>query len=1108
MAFPQDPLPLVSQILIGGVWTDVSRLGGASEVGHGASDQISISRGRRDIAGTLPPTQCDFTLNNRDGRFTNDNPASPYYRKLPRLTQVRHWIDDPSLAGFYQFSGGNSDWLRTADATPLDITGDLDLRIEIDPFTWNMRDAATGDGTADYFTLAMKTVDLSSGISWYWAMQGNGRHYFFWTTGGTLATSIVRGSSVMTPLAPRTAMRAVLDVDNGAGGWTLSFYQAPSIDGTWTLISSTSGSGVTSIYSGAGPVSVGGRETRYVNHRNFGGRLYAFQMRNGINGPIVANADARQLMPETNSFSDGLGNTWVPNGTPQVLSDKVRFHGALEAMPQEWDLTGKDCWVPVHAADTLQRLSNDGAPVQSPIMQYLRQFTTTNGYWPLEDGQQTTTPASGLPLGNPAQATNFSFSTARDLAGSAGFATAGGIGSYMRGNVRVTPPGNLAAATFFVRAGVPLPTTADAGGHVITFTTVGSNVKSWRIEFTSEYAIILYGYAADGTQLFIQASTNYPNAPGDVNWHRWTAMTFQLTQSGSNIQLRLSWTNGTARSTASFTTSTLAGTVGRFDGFTINTEINTSDMSYAHIAITQETVSTITSSDLMNALSGWRGELAADRFLRVCVGAGVNAVVDGWPQDTQPLGSQPIDTVLNVLRDLEKADGGILAGTRSTQGLTYVTRDRISRQATGPTFSHIASHFSAPPKPVPDSFGITNSFTATRRDGGGSATSTRTDGALGTGQIGTVTGGDTFNALTLDDALSMAGWAVALGTYDAPRYPEVPFRLERPETLLGSSLAAQVAALDMGRRFTIGDLPVHQAPGLVPLIVQGYSEVLGNRTMNINFSSTPYGPWETGQLEGTNGQVRFAAVDTTILPVTAGETVLTLITPGSTSIIREAGTFETASGVNDWTATNATRVLSSFRANSGTYSMQLTTTGGQPTAYVRQVPAAQARVSPGVQYRAQMIVYVPNSTSNFSAAIDWYNSSGVYLSTTSGSTLTIAAGAWTYIDATGAAPVGAAFASYGPTLSGTPAAGRQVWIDDVYMYPVDRPHSARWITTSELPTAFPFLITLAGEQMNVTGITGQGEVQSATVTRAINNVSKAQVLGEPAQLARVTTFGR
>jgi hypothetical protein len=1109
MAFPKDPLPLVSQLLIDGVWTDISRVGSVGRVGHGASDVVSISRGRRDIAGTVPPTQCDFTLNNRDGLFTNDNPNSPYYRKLPRLTQVRHYIDDSSLAGYMQFSGGSTDWLRTADAAPLDVTGDLDLRIEIDPFTWNMRDAISNDATADYFALAMKLVDGSTGISWYWAMQGNGRQYFFWTTGGTLATSFVRGSSVMTLPTSRTALRVTLDVDNGAGGWTLSFYQSTSIDGTWTLVSSTSGTGVTSIYSGAGPISIGGREGRYVNHRNFGGRMYTFQMRNGIGGTLVANADIRQRMPETNSFLDGLGNTWIPNGNVQILTDKVRFHGALEAMPQEWDSTGKDCWVPVHAADTLQRLGNDGEATQSAISQYLERYSSSiTGHWPLEDGQETTTPSSAVSGVLPAQATKFGFTTARDLPGSDGYATAGGVGSFMRGAPRVTSPNGTTTALFWAKTNSPLPDPPNSGANLISFTVAGSNVKWWRIELSGEYVVQVRAFAPDGSELFNYSALSYPagGAQGDVRWNRWTVFAFSLRQVGGNIEINLSWSNGTDGSTAGYT-QTLAGTVGRFDGFTITSDTFTPDTSFAHMTLLNTFLS-VTASELIASSNAWRGELAATRFLRVCASAGINAVVDGWPQDTQALGPQPIDTVLNILRDLEKTDGGILSGTRSTQGLTYTTRDRISRQLPGGSFSHAASHFSDPPKPVPDSFGIANYYTATRRDGGGSATSIKTDGPLGTGAIGTVTGGDTFNVLTLNDALSAASWAVALGTYDSPRYPSAPFQLERTATLLGSSLAAQIASLDAGRRFVIADLPVHQPPGPVDLIVQGYTEVLGNRTMALDFSSTAYGPWETGQLEGVAGPVRFAASDTTILPVTASETVLTLITPGSTSIIREPGTFETAAGVTGWTGTNGTIARSSAFANSGTYSLELTATGGFTTAYARQGSAGVARVSAGVSYRAQLLAYAPVAIGSFVVSIDWYNSSLVYLSTSVSSTVSLSAGVWTYVQATATAPAGAVFAAYGPTIAGSPAAGTKVYADDVYMAPVDRPRSARWITTNEAPTAFPFTITLAGEDMSVTAIRGRGEVQSATVIRSVNGVNKAQVLGEKAQLKRVTTFGR
>lgn len=1111
MAFPQDPLPLVSEILIDGNWVEISRVGGASRVGHGSSaQQVNISRGRRDIQGTVPPTSCDFVINNRDGLFTNDNPLSPYYKKLPIFTQVRHRIEDSSLAGYFLFSGGANNRITTPDTPALDVTGDLDLRIEIDPHTWDGLDTS-GDGIPELRVLASKAGNSSSEISWYWALQGDGQMYFFWTTGGTLAsTPGVRNNVTRFPVtSQRMALRVTVDVDNGAGQNATAFYYSSSIDGPWTLLSTSTGTGVSSIYSGTGTLQVGGAVTNYINHRQFGGRLYAFQMRNGINGTVVANLDARQMLPPgTTSFTDSATRVWTLTTPTMItlLSDKVRFHGEMEAMPQEWDSTGVDCWVPVHAADVLQRLGNDSAPLEDAITQYLRRYTTITGHWPLTDGAATDAPFSAVSGVGSGQSVNYNYVTSSDLPGSTGYAAAQGVGSFIRGQGRTTPPSGIAGALWWMRnPTLPAPGVALTETDVISFNTTGSNVKWWKINMSTKENMILYGYGTDGTQI---AYAGFGNGYPVFDPTRWYAISLTLVQNGANIDYSLSWCNYDRPETFFGFTQSVAGTAGRINGWTATSQANAPDTQLAHMTLLQENVY-LGGTDTVNASSAFTGERAADRVRRVCSDSGIPVVIEGAAESSSRLGPQPVDTLLNVLRDAEKTDGGMLIGTRSRLGITYVTRNRISQQFRSGSFSHDASHFSAPPKPVPDSFGVVNDATVSRRVGGGSARAIVQGGPRGTAAIGTVASSDTVNVINLSNALDIASWNAALGTFDAPRYPSVPFRLERKDSLLGSPLAAQIAGLDAGRYFEIADLPPHQAPGPIELLVQGYSEVLGNRTMQLDFSSSAFGPWRSGQIQGLAGAPRWAAADTSILAATASETVLIFVTPGSSMVIQEGGTFEDAAGVSRWVGTNGVIALSSAQALSGTYSLSLTANGGTTTAAARQNGTAnKALVTAGMQYRAEFLAYATVTVPSMQISIDWANAANSFISGSASGSVSLTAGSWTYFSVTATAPANAAYASYGPTLTGTPPAGTQVFVDNAYIYPTVREKSTRWITSSELPSAFPMDVMIGGEKMTISAIHGQGEVQCAHVTRAVNGISKAHARGTGAQIARVTTFGR
>jgi hypothetical protein len=140
------------------------------------------------------------------------------------------------------------------------------------------------------------------------------------------------------------------------------------------------------------------------------------------------------------------------------------------------------------------------------------------------------------------------------------------------------------------------------------------------------------------------------------------------------------------------------------------------------------------------------------------------------------------------------------------------------------------------------------------------------------------------------------------------------------------------------------------------------------------------------------------------------------------------GTFQT--GVAGWTPVSSTFAASAAHAHSGTQAALQTVTG-TPTQ-VTWRPTARVAVTGGSTFRGWVWAFSTASTPSTSYAIDWYDSGGVFISTTASPATTLAANTWTRLD-TGpvTAPAGAVTAAYGGTLAGTPATGKQVWWDDV-----------------------------------------------------------------------------
>jgi hypothetical protein len=102
------------ELLVDGIWQDITGLVMVRDSGN-----ISIKRGQTSEGSSPDPGSCDLQMNNRDGRFSPNNPMSIYYGKIGRNTQIRVSVpkgDDKSL----RFWGEVSEWPEDWDVTDTD----------------------------------------------------------------------------------------------------------------------------------------------------------------------------------------------------------------------------------------------------------------------------------------------------------------------------------------------------------------------------------------------------------------------------------------------------------------------------------------------------------------------------------------------------------------------------------------------------------------------------------------------------------------------------------------------------------------------------------------------------------------------------------------------------------------------------------------------------------------------------------------------------------------------------------------------------------------------------------------------------------------------------
>lgn len=144
--------------------------------------------------------------------------------------------------------------------------------------------------------------------------------------------------------------------------------------------------------------------------------------------------------------------------------------------------------------------------------------------------------------------------------------------------------------------------------------------------------------------------------------------------------------------------------------------------------------------------------------------------------------------------------------------------------------------------------------------------------------------------------------------------------------------------------------------------------------------------------------------------------------------------------VSGWFLASCTWATSTDQAHQGTQSGKLTVTGTPVQAYVRP---QSLPVVPGQRYTCRFWAWSAVART-ITASIDWLAAGGGAYMSTNAYGQAVPAGAWTLCTVTATAPAGAGAASYGPTLSGNPATGSVIYVDELALPQAsDRPDVLR-----------------------------------------------------------------
>lgn len=832
MTFPEDALDIEVHLDLDGdevYETDISQY----VMVRNSNGRITIRRGARSEAGQTEPGSCEFTLNNRDGRFSPRNPLGPYYGQIGRNTGIQLAVHAGDSYLRVPRGPVSPDYVTTPDAAVLDITGDIDVRIDVTP------DTPTASGSQE---LCGKG-NFSAQRSWLLLLR-DGKAHFEWSTDGTGGTITSVDSTVNIPIPPsrRFALRVTLDVNNGASGNTTTFYTAPTIDGPWTQLGDpVVNSGTTSIFNSNEPLTVG-MSWLILGFPSAIGNYHAFELRNGINGTLVANPDFRIQTPGATSFADTASSprTWSRAGTASITNKKVRFTGEVTGWPREWDNSGNDVWVNVEAAGIVKRLGAGARPFESTLRRKIPSTSNLLAYWPMEDREGATVFASPVPGVRPLVATGWTKATEATLVGSKPLPTivADGVTqTYISGRV---PAPASATTQWHVEFMYNIDSVPGSNSGLLRFAGTGT-VAQWEIMVRTD-TFHLNGFDSDGTVI--------------VNWDHnvvfpnnvlrgWNRCRLIAEQNGGNVDWYLVLI--TVDASSEFSTSSYAGTVGRINAISggqpyYGTGLN--GTSIGHIAVwSQWSLNAFNYAD-----HGHSGETAQERFARVCGEESVPyEAFDAVPDQTSELmGPQPIDTLLGVVRDCETSDHGLLFEGRDNFRLAYRDRWSLVNQHVKSTFDY-EDDLMPGILPVDDDQLLKNDITA-QNFKGSSARHQVTEGRLSVNAppngVGPYPDQIDVNIDSDDRLDDHSGWAAHLGTYDDARFPAINFDLAAR-----SGIIEDVIRLDVGDRLQITGTPPKLSYDGVDVLLNGYTETIQQFAWEYTANCRPAVPWTTGVLD-------------------------------------------------------------------------------------------------------------------------------------------------------------------------------------------------------------------------------------------------------------------
>lgn len=831
--FPNGALPVGMELAFGADiygnqslwdWTDVTPLDGQS---YFMSQEVTTTRGRQDESSDVTPTAADIELDNPNGDFTPDNPMSAYWPNVDLGTPARWWIN-AGLPRLYLKPVYGSNAL-VESISSLDLTADLDVRIDLH---------LKSTHPAGHAAILAGRANNAGPYSWRLEVQADRQVELFWSPTGVGPATTVTSVLEILPSSARATLRVTLDVNNGAGGHDVRFYVGyEGVNGTFTQIGATiTGTGTTSINNAAADLIIGS-PPEVAGLFALDANIYHFQLRNGIGGTPIVDADFTQQVSGVPAFVDDTGLAWTINGDSELSNRWFRMVGTVDSWSPIWpwgDLSSQQAGglaegqarTALELAGLLRRLGQGAAPLQSPLRRATQAKAELQAYWPMEDDSDATQFATAISGDTPMSLTgNLELASIDTLPGSKPLPKLGSTSAF-NGSVTGTFTGHW-RVDFYIY----VPSATPNQVFFLNVSTSGT-VVTWRID-TSAGNVGVNGLGPLGTSITSAA------AVGVEFFDRWVNVQLVASQVGADVVWRLTWFPVTYPASGGFFfgNTLLAATLGSVTGVSFQADADVSDFGFGHLAV----LDTGGSSSPSNAAMGWMGDTAAARMIRLTDEEGIMFRLVGDPGITAQMGVQQVATLLELLDDAKDADGGVLYEQPDAVGLIYRTRASMYNQPPNMVLDALDNELQNPFRPVRDDLRVRNVVQVDRIDG----SSVQVQDSASVQEFGIYDTSLTLNLFSDTQLLDAAGWALHQGTWPGMRYPQLTTNLGVAPEKIDEWLTC-----DQGAQIYVENLPPQHPNTNVEVVLEGYSEPIDPFNWVPTVNASPSGIWDVAELFG------------------------------------------------------------------------------------------------------------------------------------------------------------------------------------------------------------------------------------------------------------------